>query len=160
MSDGAPAGPVLRDIHLPAEPGWWPPAPGWWLLAAIALVLLFLAWRAWARRRRLAHTRAGLVHDFNALLQQHPESAASRVAEISMFLRRAGKRYAPAAHTLRDDAWLAFLDGDDPDRPFSTGPGRVLIDGPYRPDVAPADVDALAQLARARLPQFVGRNDV
>jgi len=153
-------GPQLRDIHLPAEPGWWPPAPGWWILALLLLVALVLLWRMWARRRRLVHTRAQLRHELDALLQRHPESAAARIAEISMLLRRAGKRYAPAAHTLRDDAWLRFLDGDDPARPFSTGAGRILVDGPYRADVAPADVDALADLVRTRLPLFVSRADV
>ena len=33
----APAGPDLRDIHLPPAPSWWPPAPGWWLLAFVLL---------------------------------------------------------------------------------------------------------------------------
>ncbi|MGH8629975.1 MAG: DUF4381 family protein, partial [Burkholderiales bacterium] len=40
----------LRDIHLPAEPGLWPPAPGWGLLALLLMggcLCLFLC-----RRRR------------------------------------------------------------------------------------------------------------
>ncbi|MBB5209306.1 DUF4381 domain-containing protein [Chiayiivirga flava] len=152
-------GPQLRDIHLPAEPGWWPPAPGWWVFALLVLIALVLLWRVWSRRRRLARARARLLHELDSLLQRHPDNAA-RLAELSLLLRRAGKRYAPPAHTLRDEAWLRFLDADDPARPFSTGPGRVLIDGPYRAQVAAADVDALAGLVRARLPLFVDRADV
>lgn len=153
-----PTGPQLRDIHLPAEPGWWPPAPGWWVLAALVLLAAVLLWRAWARRRSLARERTALVDEFDALLRRHPDSAGARIADISLFLRRAGKRYAPAAHALRDEDWLRFLDADDPARPFSTGAGRILIDGPYRPHVAPAEVDALADAVRARLPAFVTRD--
>ena len=41
-----PAGPVLRDIHLPPEPSWWPPAPGWWILFVLAMgVLGFMFYR-------------------------------------------------------------------------------------------------------------------
>ena len=29
----------LRDLHLPAEVGWWPLAPGWWVLIAIVAAL-------------------------------------------------------------------------------------------------------------------------
>lgn len=155
MTAAPPSGPVLRDIHLPAEPGWWPPAPGWWVLAAIVLVVLLLLLRRWQARRELARTRLRLVDEFNALLQRHPESAAARVADVSLFLRRAAKRYAPASHALRDDAWLAFLDRDDPARPFSVGAGRLLVDGPYRAAVSPDEVDALSELVRTRLPLFV-----
>jgi hypothetical protein len=43
-----PAGPHLRDIHLPPPAGWWPLAPGWWILIGIALLLLtWLAWRGY-----------------------------------------------------------------------------------------------------------------
>lgn len=45
----------LRDIHLPATGGFWPPAPGWWLLALI--LLLSLAGLCWLLHRR--HRRTG-----------------------------------------------------------------------------------------------------
>ena len=45
----------LRDVHLPLEPGWWPPAPGWWLLICICIVAVFFlgltAWRGHKRKR-------------------------------------------------------------------------------------------------------------
>ena len=42
----------LKDIHLPASGGFWPPAPGWWLLAAMTLALLAALVLWWRRRRR------------------------------------------------------------------------------------------------------------
>lgn len=153
-------GPVLRDIHLPAEPGWWPPAPGWWVLAALLLLVLGLLLHRWLHRRRLARARAELLGELDALLAQHRDTPAGRLAAMSMLLRRAGKRYAPAMHAAQGDAWLAFLDGDDPGRPFSSGAGRLLLEGPFRRQVDDADVDAVTALVRRRLPQFVGRADV
>ncbi|HET9483332.1 MAG TPA: DUF4381 domain-containing protein, partial [Xanthomonadales bacterium] len=51
--------PQLRDIHLPAEPSWWPPAPGWWLLAILVIAaLVFLVRFAWRKRRELRRRAA------------------------------------------------------------------------------------------------------
>lgn len=150
-------GPVLRDIHLPPEPSWWPPAPGWWLLAALSLLLLaWIAWRA-LRLRRLARARRLLQREFEAARTAHPSqsAAAEQVAALSLLLRRAAKQHSPHAVRLRDEDWLAFLDADDPAQPFRRGAGRLLLDGPYRPQVAPEDADALARAVRARLDRFV-----
>jgi HAMP domain-containing protein len=153
----AAAGPVLRDIHLPAAPSWWPPAPGWWILAGLAL--LALAWLAWRlhRRARLARRTRVLERAWQELLARHPadRQPAQLVAGLSELLRRCARLHAPQALPLQGEAWLAFLDGDDARRPFREGPGRLLLDGPYRPQVAADEAQALAQLVAARLPRFV-----
>lgn len=47
----------LRDIHLPAPIGWWPPAPGWWILALVLLVAVVIATGHLLRRRRQLYFR-------------------------------------------------------------------------------------------------------
>ena len=42
----------LRDIHLPPEVAFWPPAVGWWLLVLLAGVA-FYAWLRWRWRLRV-----------------------------------------------------------------------------------------------------------
>lgn len=142
--------PPLRDIHLPAEPGLWPPAPGWWVLfallaVAVALVLR-LAWRA-ARRRRW---RRALLADFDEALSK-ATSPADEVAALSSLLRRAARLRHPHALALGGEDWLRFLDGADSARPFSQGIGRLLADAPYRPVDAALPLAELRELVRARV---------
>jgi hypothetical protein len=154
-------GPVLRDIHLPPEPAWWPPAPGWWIV--IVLLVGLLAWIASRlyRRARRERARRVLRNEYERIRREHPSAdcAARQVAALSELLRRAARRHRPEALTLKDEPWLAFLDDGDADQPFSRGPGRLLLDGPYRPTVAPQDADALAEVVRARLDRFVVVHD-
>lgn len=153
----AKAGPVLRDIHLPPEPSWWPPAPGWWVLAILSLLLVTWLIRRLLHHRRLALARRVLQREFDQTLAAHPSAtdAAAQVAALSLLLRRATKQYAPQSLALRDEDWLAFLDGEDVAQPFRRGAGRLLLDGPYRRRVVPAEADALAHTVRARLQRFV-----
>lgn len=144
---------VLRDVHQPPPPAWWPPAPGWWAVAAVlvAAVAIALAWRARRRRRRRR-----IACWFDAAV----DSAASpsmQVEAMSALLRRAARRRAPEADRLLGDEWLSLLDGDDAQRPFSQGPGRLLLDGGYRADTEQAQVDALRPVARARFLSWMGR---
>ena len=137
---------VLRDIHQPPAPPFWPPAPGWWLLAAVLLALLAIpAWRRWRRaRRRRAHAAL-----FDRTLES-AQSPAAQVAAMSELLRRAARRHAPHADTLVGEDWLRFLDAAQPSQVFATGAGRLLAEGGYRRDVDPDDVAALRPMARAR----------
>lgn len=135
-----PAELPLRDIHLPPPPGWWPPAPGWWLLAALLLAAL-TGLALWLRRRmRKARHRAALEAELTLALAA--DSPAEQVVALSQLLRRAARQVDPQAATLSGEAWLRWLDGADASAPFSQGPGRVLLDGPFRaqgvdhPDIA------------------------
>lgn len=142
------AGPVLRDIHLPPPPSWWPPAWGWWVLAALLLIaIVALIWklRRDARARRRA---AALRREFESALAA--PDAAARVAAVSERLRRAACTHDRAAAVLHGEAWLRFLDGGDPQQPFSRGAGRVLADGPFRRAIGDDELAALLPHARRR----------
>lgn len=153
---------LLRDIHQPPAPSWWPPAPGWWLLAGVVLVVfaLVLAWRC-----RRARRRRQIAAIFDAALAAAP-TAPAEVAAMSQLLRRAARRIDPNADRLQGEAWLAFLDWDvgragrgarrkSTTTPFTDGPGRLLLDGPFRPAVDADEVVALRSLARARFLQWM-----
>ena len=50
---------ALKDIYLPVEPHWWPPAPGWWITAALILAVLWWSGRRfWAYRAATQPIRA------------------------------------------------------------------------------------------------------
>lgn len=148
---------VLRDIHLPSSPSWWPPAPGWWAVAAalLAVMVAIAWWRGRVRRRREAIGR---------MFDQHVDTAptsALQVAAMSDLLRRASRRRDPLADRLSGEEWLRFLDpvpprkGKPPPKSFSEGAGRLLLDGGFRRDVDTADVEALRRIARERFLQWM-----
>ncbi len=137
---------VLRDIHQPLAPDWWPPAPGWWVVGgcmlAIAALAAWINWRHKQRRRAFA----AMFDDTVAAAPTSPE----RIAAMSELLRRAARRIDPEADTLLDDDWLRFLDRGSKLPSFAAGAGNLLRDGAYRRDVSEVEVDALRQLTRAR----------
>ena len=137
---------VLRDIHHPAPPPWWPPAPGWWWLAAAVLLLavVLVGRQVFRARRRRRWQRL-----FDDEIAQARDPAA-RIAAISSLLRRAARRHRADADRLHGDAWLSFLDGGQPGAPFTTGDGRLLLDGAFRRDVDGLGVDALQAASRRR----------
>lgn len=144
----------LRDIHLPGAIGWWPPAPGWWLLLAVfvLLVVAVLFWLRYRRRRRLAATTQALAElkaiesDFHA----GNCDAKAAVQRLSVLMRRLSISLFPRSEAagLTGERWLRFLDRGLPQPAFSTGPGRVLHEGPYRPSVEEAEVEPLLGLCR------------
>jgi len=148
--------PALHDIHLPPSPGWWPPAPGWWVLAA--LLLIAFAWivrrvlRVRKRRRRIAASRK----EYDRMLDAACD-APGKLAASSRLLRRAAKARDPHAASLEGEAWLRFLDGDDPAQSFSAGAGKLLRDGGFRREVA-VDVAPTLMLARQRFIALLERD--
>ncbi len=142
-------GPLLRDIHLPVEPSWWPPAPGWWLLAALVALALAYLGRSALRHRRERRWRGRVQAEVERIAATHAArpDPARLAAELSGLLRRASLLLEPHAAALAGEAWLGFLDARVGGEDFSRGVGRVLLDAPWRR--APAfDADALIALTR------------
>lgn len=143
----APAnGPVLRDIHLPPDPSWWPLAPGWWVIAVAAvLALCVMAWMSWRRRRWRRRIEAVLA-DIDALEQRHARQPAALAAALHQWLRRAARTYDAQAIHHRGDHWRDCLarvpvDASTLDRLMT------LETAMYRPTVS-ADMDGVADAVR------------
>ncbi len=121
----------LRDIHLPPDPGLWPPAPGWWLLAL--LVAILLGWLVLRARRHLAkrRLRRRVLGELAALAGS--EDLARAAAAVSALLKRVALVRFPRREVapLVGEPWLAFLDRTGGEGRFRSGPGRPLAEAPY-----------------------------
>ncbi|SMF97167.1 protein of unknown function [Methylomagnum ishizawai] len=138
----------LRDIHLPAAIGWWPPAPGWWLalLAAIGLVALSV----WLVLRWRRVTPIKLARRELDALANAPELAPDeKLRRLSILLRRTALSLYPRQQVagLTGAAWLDWLDATLGEPRFSQGPGRSLTEAPYRPRTG-TDIEPLLALSR------------
>ena len=139
----------LRDYHYPDAVSWWPPAPGWWVLAGVVLLCGLFALLYLRRRHRCRGAARQAMQELHQLRDtwRRQQDAAACARTLSRLLRR----FAMAAFPRRDVAaltgehWLRFLDQQGGDGRFNDGPGRWLIEAPYRPD-APASVDEVATL--------------
>ncbi|WP_225314980.1 DUF4381 domain-containing protein [Marinobacter confluentis] len=135
----------LRDIHIPAPGGFWPPAPGWWvlLIAVIALAVIIAvavrrrrqrnAWHRVASRDldRLANRAAVTSQwfsDLNALLKQ---SAIARYPQRQ-------------PESLTGQAWVDFLLETSPNERVASGPVvMAMVDSCYQPTPTCSTDDAL-----------------
>ena len=148
----------LRDLHLPEAIGWWPLAPGWWILIAIALVGLGFLVRAWLKVRARGAARRFALRQLKEIVSEY-ESSKNPVefgVQLSELLRRTMLAYAPRLDVagLTGEAWLQRLDEGLAQPVFTSGPGRQLLELPYRrPDteLEVADVDRLVAAVRHRV---------
>ena len=150
----------LRDIHLPTEPAWWPPAPGWWLLALLTLaaVVFFLQRAIRAHRRQRPLRRA--VQLYEAIytdcragkLSPNAYANASNALLKRLLIHGLG---VDAARRASDAAWLNMLDEYLGDTGFSEGPGAGLGNRRFKPE-AEIDVDGL----HALITRFLNQRDL
>jgi hypothetical protein len=159
MTPATPTDPLagLRGYHLPEPVSWWPPAPGWWVLALLVLVLAAALGLGFARRYRRGRPSRIARQELAALraAYQRDGDAAALSRGLSRLLRRVALSRFPRRRVagLTGEDWLAFLDEQGGGGRFHDGPGRLLVEAPYRP--APElPADALTDLVR----EWVRRN--
>jgi len=151
-----PAELPLRDIHLPAPVPWWPPAPGWWLLALALLLASLLVWLWLRHRRRRQWARVALAElDALAAAYRVDGNAHRLCRDVSLLLRRISllDRTTPEHVAWTGEDWLLWLDRSLGGSRFHSGPGRVLLNGPYDPNIQ-VDADALIELCRRWIAGF------
>src|SRR5690606_10977785 len=90
----------LRDIHLPPEPAFWPPAPGWWLLAAVLLGAGLVLGRHLLRWRARRRWRRAIEAELDAIAADRERDLAARATALSALLRRVARLIDPAAVAL------------------------------------------------------------
>ncbi len=142
MNDSAPIDPAalpLRDIHLPQEVSWWPPAPGVWLLLALAALLLVVLVVWLAQRQRRQRIRREALKEMQRLQQQWKQQPrpAETAAALSRLLRRVGLSYFGRAgfSGLTGTAEIDCLNRlvTDDRRQLPEELGDWLREAPYRP---------------------------
>jgi hypothetical protein len=128
----------LRDIHLPAPVGWWPPALGWWLVAALLLagVALFAIHYYRARHKRaalraLTRVRKALEEGAEPVACLQFLSTVLRRFAMTSAARASAAVAEPDVAGLIGERWLRYLDGRWAKTEFSAGLGRQLLAAPY-----------------------------
>jgi len=140
----------LRDIQLPSDPSWWPPAPGWWLVALSVVGLSYIIFSKIAKWRRLTAPSRKFVSAIRKLPTHDPARSQQNLNAISRLTRqyaitRFGRNRVAG---LTGSKWLVFLDQSSKSKSFSHGPGTVLASGPYK-QPAKYDLDGLKRILEA-----------
>jgi len=140
----------LQEISLPQPAAWTPQTVGWYLLAAaVAFGLLWLA-RGFVRQRTANRYRRAALAELAAIETGMGDAAgpARALTEIPALLKRTALAVFPRAEVagLSGEAWLGFLDATAGTTDFTSGPGRVLADLPYRQVAAAPPEDQLRDL--------------
>ena len=142
---------ALRDIHMPPEPGLWPPAPGWWLLALLLLLIAGGAavWRIRARRLHRPQREALLA--LAVLRTELAEGAAPHriAAESTSLLRRAALARFPRRQVagLTGPDWLDFLAAHGGGPEFTAPEAAPLIRAPYAPRIGVDEAERIIGLS-------------
>ncbi len=141
----------LRDIHTPGMIETGLPAPGWWVLAALAVLLLYvgLTWlfRFWRNNRYRREAMSELTQLFEDW--QKSEDDLAYLEALQKLLKRAALTSFPREDVagLTGEAWVQFLDRTTDSHDFSIGEAEALIDGTYRPDIS-VDIESLHLVAK------------
>lgn len=129
----------LKDVTLPANPAFWPPAIGWWVVLLLLLVVSALVYwlvkktinnkqrNRWRKQAMAEHQR--LYKAF-----KRGEDQQDVLAELSVLMRRVALVLEPRSSvaSLTDDQWLGKLDVIGYTNQYTNGVGRLLYRQQYQ----------------------------
>lgn len=141
----------LRDIHLPEQINWFPPATGWWLLiifVPITSYFLIALLQKFFRKTAIKEAQKLLLQ----LEKNEALTSLDKVRELSILLRRVAisrESKKEKMNGLTGRAWLDYLDQSLKDAPFKNGVGSCLANVPYQKELS-VETDLVALFALAR----------
>jgi hypothetical protein len=147
----------MQDIHLPATPGWWPPAFSWWVLLGTLLVVIVSGLLFLWRYRQFSQQRFALkrLQEIRGCSHDHCCSQ-ERLERLSALLRRSAIAVSGrhGVSGLSGQNWLIWLDQFTDNAAFTQGVGSVLGAGHYQPTVE-YDVHSLQNLVERTLSKML-----
>lgn len=131
----------LRDIQVPAAPGWFPLAPGWWILLAVSFFSLIVGVIYMRRRRQYNFQLAQQELRYFVSQYQDIEDKRRLLLGLSRWLRQVAILAFPEREIagLTGHNWVEFLDETMPGSEFTGGHGYIFAGEVY---AAQADIDA------------------
>lgn len=143
----------MADIHLPAEPGFWPLAPGWWVLAALLLALLVYGAYRLQKRLQLHRRYRSALRELDKCLTTLQANAGTDgpdmeqrlvyVNQVNSVLRRVALLHFDHSRVagLSGQAWVAFIKQHDRAGRLTPELANALAEGRFAPR---CDVDTTA----------------
>lgn len=135
----------LRDIHIPAPGGVWPPAPGWWILLLI-LIVLAVAITLWIRRRRQKNAWYRIARRDLDRLANRAAVTSQWFSELNSLLKQSAIARYPERQpeSLTGSRWVDFLLETSPsDRIASRPVVAAMVESCYQPSPTCAPDDAI-----------------
>ena len=74
---------ALKDIYLPLEPHWWPPALGWWITAGLVLIGLWCLGRQWWAYHTATRPIRAAKRIVDALAEKEASSSLNDVTVVN-----------------------------------------------------------------------------
>jgi len=124
----------LKDLHLMAQPGFWPLAYGWWVLIGVigfVLLLTVILWMYW-RARPVVYA----IRKLNKINEKESDDLIY-IKKVSQLLRRvsmAADGRATVAQ-LSDTKWQHFLQTRAPDT-LTEQEAHLIAFAPYESDIS------------------------
>ena len=135
----------LRDIHIPAPGGLWPPAPGWWVLLLVVIAVVVAVTLLIQRRRRR--------NAWHRVANRNLDRLASRAAvtsqwftELNALLKQSALARYPERQpqALTGPEWVDFLLETSPEDRIASRPVvAALVESCYQPSPACSPDDAI-----------------
>ncbi len=126
----------LRDIHMPPEISYWPPAPGWWILLFLFFLIIILTsiwfWRRYHSSKPKNEALMILNDIQNKFYQNFDNSEALK--GLSLLMRRTALTfyYREEVASLQGFEWLKFLDKSGDTTDFTDGIGCIFGNEKYK----------------------------